>query len=60
MEYQKAGSNFFNELYGMLTAFEGPHRRPKDVGDGVITIGVGYNLTTGEDSVREALHNPYR
>ena len=52
MEYQKAGSNFFNELYGMLTAFEGPHRRPKDVGDGVITIGVGYNLTTGEDSVR--------
>jgi GH24 family phage-related lysozyme (muramidase) len=36
----------------MLTAFEGPHRRAKDVGDGVITIGVGYNLTTGEDSVR--------
>lgn len=52
MKYQAAGGNFFGELYGVLTTFEGPHRDPKNIGDGVITMGVGYNLTSGDTLLR--------
>jgi len=48
MKYQPTSGNFFDELYGALTTFEGKHRTPENVGDGVITMGVGYNLTNGD------------
>ncbi len=56
MQFQKAGSNFFNELFGVLTAFEGPRYEPYDAKDGVITIGVGFNLTDGVPALREGVY----
>ena len=60
MQFLKAGSNFYNELFGFLTAMEGPRRAPYDARDKVITIGVGYNLTNGSPNLRDGTLAPIK
>ena len=54
MQFHQAGINFLEELFGFLTAMEAAKRSPYDAGDNVITIGVGYNLTSGTTALRDA------
>ncbi|MCI0401704.1 MAG: hypothetical protein L0Z68_10510, partial [Gammaproteobacteria bacterium] len=47
--------NFNDTLYELLKKFEAPHDDPKNIGDGKITIGLGFNLTDGKPDVQDAV-----
>ncbi|MGH8545995.1 MAG: hypothetical protein ACREX3_20700, partial [Gammaproteobacteria bacterium] len=47
--------NFNDMLYELLKEFEAPHDDPRNIGDGKITIGLGFNLTDGEPDVQNAV-----
>jgi GH24 family phage-related lysozyme (muramidase) len=49
-----AASNFSQQLLDFLTAVEGKHYYAKDVGDGKVTIGSGFNIN--EQNVREHVY----
>jgi hypothetical protein len=56
INFQQVG-NFNDTIYDLLTAFEVPHHSPEDVGDGDITIGLGFNLNQGGIVVQDAVFN---
>lgn len=52
LAYRTVNGTFSDEVYRILAAFESPERKPYDAGDRVITIGPGYNLTSGDAALR--------
>ncbi len=48
-------SAFEDSLYTVLKKLEAPHNDPKNVGDGDITIGLGFNLNGGGRVVQDAV-----